>query len=150
MIGFWLNLGNVIAKCSCQWQSSRDYFKFLKLNQINLYCPTCALPPFCMNPGVTADILCLCRQLFWIPPQTAHLKVVLIQKMQTEELKVIVATFIKVATKHSHGWCSTEFVIGNCLNDSLFALVLSSVISPHDKIRLNEGKEMYKGVVGGC
>ena len=61
------------------------------------------LPPCCMNPNVTADILSLCMQLLRSTPQTAHLKVVLIQKMQTEELKVIVATFIKVATKHSHG-----------------------------------------------
>ena len=134
MIGFWLNLGNVIAKCSCQWQSSRDYFKFLKLNQINLYCPTCALPPFCMNPGVTADILCLCRQLFWIPPQTAHLKVVLIQKMQTEELKVIVATFIKVATKHSHGPYSKVHVRFNKVNYSQFNCYLSLSVIRHLKI----------------
>ena len=44
----------------------------------------------------------------------------------------------------------TDFVIGNCLNDGLFALVLSSMISPHDKIGLNEGHERYRGVVGGC
>ena len=40
-------------------------------------------------------------------------------------------------------------MIGNCSTDSLFALVLSSVISPHDKIGLNEVQERYRGVVGG-
>ena len=44
----------------------------------------------------------------------------------------------------------TNFVIGNCLNDGLFALVISSKILPHDKIGLNEGQERYRGVVGGC
>ena len=41
-------------------------------------------------------------------------------------------------------------VIENCLNDNLFALVLSSMISPHDKIGLNYDQERYRGVVGGC
>ena len=40
-------------------------------------------------------------------------------------------------------------MIGNCSTDSLFALVLSSVISPDDKIGLNEVQERYRGVVGG-
>ena len=40
-------------------------------------------------------------------------------------------------------------MIGNCSTDSLFALVLSSVISPHDKIGLNEVQDRYRGVVGG-
>ena len=44
----------------------------------------------------------------------------------------------------------TDFVIGNCLNDGLFALVISSMILPHDKIGLNEGQERYRGVVRGC
>ena len=39
----------------------------------------------------------------------------------------------------------TDFVIGNCLNDGLFSLVISSMILPHDKIGLNEGQERYRG-----
>ena len=59
------------------------------------------------------------------------------------------------------GWCwegavqnifsrnKTEFVIGHCSTDGLFALVLSSIISPNDKIWLNKGQERYRKVVGG-
>ena len=43
----------------------------------------------------------------------------------------------------------TEFVIGKCSTDGLFPLVLSSMISPHNKIGLNEDQERCRGVVGG-
>ena len=41
----------------------------------------------------------------------------------------------------------TDFVIGNCLNDGLFALVIYIMILPHNKIGLNEGQERYRRVV---